>query len=186
MSDQPATPWTRQQWDQYLEETRDNIDYPDIDPCVPLRLTAPLITYVCPFCLRTQPSMDLVLPENTGTFTATWRDCGHRVSVPLAETIPPPSHPAFGTVRFHCPRCSWTHDERPGSDPTPPLRLPAHAAGDTLTEVLDSVTTQDISTAISAAAAERARTSQDRIEKAFANHYAMTHPDVPAPTRPTP
>ncbi|MFG2679198.1 hypothetical protein [Streptomyces sp. NPDC048392] len=146
-----------------------------------------MITYTCPFCLRSQSGMDLELPEGAETFTATWRECGHRVSVPVAEIIPPPSFPrqqgTAGIARFRCPRdCGWTHDEFTDPGPIPPVRLPARAKGSTLAEVLSSTTEEEISAAIGAAAEERAHAHRARLEQAYAAHYELVHPGIAAPT----
>lgn len=187
MPEQTTTQWTQQQWDHYLEQTQNAVTYPDIGAHQPLRYALPQVTYTCPFCLRSQPGMDLELPEGAETFTATWRECGHRVSVPVAETIPPPSFPTqqnlIGIARFRCPRdCGWTHDESPDLDPLPPVRLPARTKGSTLAEVLSSTTAEELSAAIGAAAEERARTFRARLEQAYAAHYDLAHPGIAAPT----
>ncbi|MGI5408710.1 hypothetical protein ACQEV9_18190 [Streptomyces chartreusis] len=101
------------------------------------------------------------------------------------DLLPPPSYPRSGlpgtTVRFHCLRCEWFHDERPDLEPTPPIRLPAHAHGATLEQVLQSVTPDEITSAIGAAADERAKAVNQRIDHAFTDHYAEAHPDFIPP-----
>jgi hypothetical protein len=78
---QTATRWTRKRWDEYLDQVRDTMVVPDLDIRSRARTVLPTVTYVCPFCLHMQSGMDIVQPEGSAEFTATWRDCGHSVAV---------------------------------------------------------------------------------------------------------
>ncbi|MGN7137254.1 hypothetical protein [Streptomyces pseudogriseolus] len=185
MPEQTVTQWTRPQWDQYIQQVNDSVTYLEISSHQPLRPTFPTITYTCPVCLYTQSGIDLVQSENGETFTATWRDCEHRVSVPIVDVIPPPSflHDPVLTARFHCPRhCSWSYDEFPSLEPAAPIRLRARAQASTLAEALADVTQEDIAAAIMTAADERDRAFRARLKDAYARHYAQAHPGITAPT----
>lgn len=81
MSQQVTAEWTRQVWDMYVEQVRDGISEPDISIDSSWRTTLPRITFVCPFCLRMQSGMEIVQAEGAESFTATWRDCQHAVTV---------------------------------------------------------------------------------------------------------
>ena len=81
MSDTAVTPWSRQTWDNYIEQVRDSISEPDITIDSSWRTTLPRIPFVCPFCLHMQSGMEIAQPEGSASFTATWKDCGHAVTV---------------------------------------------------------------------------------------------------------
>ncbi|MFF9118225.1 hypothetical protein ACF09Y_21945 [Streptomyces massasporeus] len=81
MPEQVAARWTRRTWDQYVEQVGDSISEPEISVLTLERTWAPRLTIVCPFCLRMQSEMTVVQAEGGESFTVTWRECQHAVSV---------------------------------------------------------------------------------------------------------
>jgi hypothetical protein len=81
MSGHTAARWTRETWDQYVEQVRDTMPTPEISHRTPDMLRVPSVVYACPICLHDQPGITIETPEDGKGFTATWHECGHAVTV---------------------------------------------------------------------------------------------------------
>ncbi|WP_280413171.1 hypothetical protein [Nocardia asiatica] len=75
-----------------------------------------------------------------------------------------------GVVGYSCPLgCGWRHVEHPGHEQLPGFWLP---------DTLDRCTPEQLSTAITAAAAELTNARLARIDQACAHHFTTAHPTV--------
>ncbi|MFF5801607.1 hypothetical protein [Streptomyces albogriseolus] len=81
MSEQTAVRWTRGAWDDYVEQVRETLSDPEFSPYREQPLMPPAIMYVCPLCHRAAAILNITRRQGVDSFTATWKDCGHTVSV---------------------------------------------------------------------------------------------------------
>jgi len=84
---------------------------------------------------------------------------------PVITSIPQPSFPTRGVVRFHCPLdCGWYHDENTDPGPVGSLLLPTDFTG------------EDLSAAITSAAEVRSHNFRLRLEQTISDHFEAAHP----------